>query len=145
DEARRLSLAPSIVDIGGGLPVRYVDSAAYESFLHAQSGEHYRNGRVPAAFYPYGGGTDASTWLAQLLDAPWRDGGCVADFFRHNALTLALEPGRCLADQTALSVFRITRVKPLETGHGVIFVEGSSFSACETWFGSEFLLDPVLV
>jgi len=27
----------------------------------------------------------------------------------------------------------------------VIFVEGSSFSACETWFASEFLVDPILV
>ena len=26
-----------------------------------------------------------------------------------------------------------------------MFVEGSSFSACETWFSSEYLVDPILV
>ncbi len=27
----------------------------------------------------------------------------------------------------------------------MVFVEGSSFSACETWFASEFLVDPILL
>jgi diaminopimelate decarboxylase len=56
-----------------------------------------------------------------------------------------MEPGRSLVDQAAISAFRITRVKNFESGNGVIFVEGSSFSACETWFASEFMVDPILL
>lgn len=48
-------------------------------------------------------------------------------------------------DQAAITVFRVTRVKALPGGQHVIFVEGSSFSACETWFASEFLVDPIHV
>jgi diaminopimelate decarboxylase len=56
-----------------------------------------------------------------------------------------MEPGRALADQAAISVFRVSRVKLVASDAHVVFVEGSSFSACETWFGSEFLVDPILV
>lgn len=144
-EARRHGLALSMLDIGGGLPIRYVDSTAYEMFLAAQDGGHYRHGQVPASFYPYGGPADASTWLAQLLVSPCADGLNVAESLRTAGLTLAIEPGRSLVDQAAISVFRVTRTKPLAPGRCVVFVEGSSFSACETWFGSEFLVDPLLV
>jgi diaminopimelate decarboxylase len=73
------------------------------------------------------------------------DGLSIAGYLNANALTFAIEPGRSLADQTALSIFRITRVKSLAADEAVIFVEGSSFSAGETWFASEFLIDPVLL
>ena len=145
DAARRLGLAPRLIDIGGGLPVRYVDAAASEAFLQAQGPQHYRHGRVPAAFYPYGGRIDAGTWLDLLLESPCRDGQPVARYLNANGLQLALEPGRALADQAGLTVFRIARAKAMAGGTWVLFVEGSSFSACETWFGSEFLVDPVLI
>ena len=144
-EARRAGLAPRMLDIGGGLPIRYVDAAAYASFLAAQDGGHYRHGKVPASFYPYGGPMDASTWLAHLLASPCADGLDVAACLRGADLTLAIEPGRSLVDQAAISVFRVTRTKPLAPGRCVVLVEGSSFSACETWFSSEFLVDPLHV
>lgn len=145
DAARRLGLDPRLIDIGGGLPVRYVDAARCEAFLAAQGPQHYRHGRVPAAFYPYGGRIDAGTWLDLLLESPCRDGLPIARYLNVHGLTLALEPGRSLADQAGLTLFRVARVKAMPGGTHVLFVEGSSFSACETWFGSEFLVDPVLV
>ena len=144
-EARQRGLGVRMLDIGGGLPIRYVQASVYQAFLAAQDAEHYRTGKVPASFYPYGGPLDAANWLEQLLSSPCTGDLSVAQALRSNGLTLALEPGRSLVDQTAVSVFRITRVKPLGGTRHVIFVEGSSFSACETWFGSEFLVDPVLV
>lgn len=145
DEARRLGLAPQTIDIGGGLPIRYVDSAQYDAFLRSQVAAHYRNGKVPASFYPYGGRLDAGEWLDLLLESPCRDRQPIARWLNVQGLRLAVEPGRSLADQAAISVFRIARVKALAGGRHVVFVEGSSFSACETWFASEFLLDPILV
>jgi diaminopimelate decarboxylase len=145
DTARRLGLAPRLIDIGGGLPVRYVDADACDAFLQAQGPQHYRHGRVPAAFYPYGGRIDAGGWLDLLLESPCREGQTVACCLRASGLQLALEPGRSLADQAGFTIFRIARVKAMAGGTLVLFVEGSSFSACETWFGSEFLVDPILV
>lgn len=144
-EARALGLDPKVIDIGGGLPVRYVDGDDYEAFMREQSGDDYRTGRVPESFYPYGGGLGAAEWLDELLAAPCTDGLSVASYLNQMYLALAIEPGRSLVDQCAVSVFKVTRVKRLTDQTSVIFVEGSSFSACETWFRSEFLVDPILI
>jgi diaminopimelate decarboxylase len=145
DAARSLGLEPKIIDIGGGLPIQYVNADEYDSFLRGQGKGDYRNGKVPESFYPYGGRMGACEWLDRLLASPCVDGLSIAQYLNAMCLTLAIEPGRSLADQTAISVFRITRVKQLASASPVIFVEGSSFSACETWFASEFLVDPILV
>lgn len=143
--AHELGLVPKLIDIGGGLPVQYVASSFYEAFIARQTSKDYRNGFVPEGFYPYGGAFDAATWLAALLDSEIQNGVSVARYFADHHITFALEPGRALADQTAISLFRIIRVKALGNGRYVIFVEGSSFNACETWFSSEFLVDPILL
>jgi diaminopimelate decarboxylase len=144
-ESRARDFAPRMIDIGGGLPIQYVDQRAYQAHLGAQMPEDYRTGKVPASFYPYGGGLSAAEWLRCLLRAPMADGRSFADYLVHEGLVLGMEPGRALADQAAISVFRVLRVKAVGPDTHVVFVEGSSFSACETWFGSEFLVDPVLV
>ena len=144
DEAVALRLPVRLIDIGGGMPVRYVDPDTYARALIRQGPEHYQTGQVPAEFYPYGSPLTAADWIAGFMRAPCR-GGTVAGYLRSMALSLAIEPGRSLVDQAAISLFRVTRVKPLGEGRGVVFVEGSSFSACETWFASEFLIDPILL
>jgi diaminopimelate decarboxylase len=145
EAARGLGLSPRIIDIGGGLPAHYVDHADYTAFLEAQTAADYRTHRLPPSFYPYGGPVEAAEWLRRLLHAKMPDGRDVAGYFTQESLTLAMEPGRALADQCAVTVFRVTRVKALDTQSAVIFVEGSSFSACETWFASEFLVDPIVL
>lgn len=145
DHARQRGLKPRMIDIGGGLPIQYVDDQAYQAHLNRQKDEDYRTGKVPATFYPYGGAPSAVEWLRSLLDAPMTDGRSIAAYFAQERLVLGMEPGRALADQVAISVFQILRVKRLESNAHVIFVEGSSFSACETWFASEYLVDPILL
>lgn len=145
NESRAQGFAPYMIDIGGGLPIQYVDHHAYQAHLEAQTPQDYRTGKVPASFYPYGGELSAAEWLRCLLRAPMADGRSLANYLVHEGLVLGMEPGRALADQTAISVFRVLRVKAVGPDAHVVFVEGSSFSACETWFGSEFLIDPILV
>lgn len=144
-KARALRLRPRVIDIGGGLPIRYVEADLYQHYLREQRPAHYRHGRVPDSFYPYGGEPEAGQWLDLFLRSPAPGGGCIADYLRREDLALAIEPGRSLVDQTAVSAFRVHSVKPLARDRHVVFVEGSSFSACETWFGSEYLVDPILV
>lgn len=143
--ARLRGLQPETIDMGGGLPVRYVESEAYEAALTAQKPHHYHNNRSPAGLYPYGGTQSAADWIEAFLSGHVIVGRTVADVLNAQGLTLALEPGRSLVDQAAISLFRVTRVKLLGDGDRVVFVEGASFSACETWFSSEFLIDPILV
>ncbi|WKU05552.1 hypothetical protein [Micromonospora sp. HUAS LYJ1] len=145
EEARRMGLTPHTLNIGGGMPVRYVGNASPDALTQAGNPHQYRNGKAPADVYPYDGRVDAEGWLDLLLEAPYDGGVSVAQYLDTHDLTLAIEPGRSLADQAAMSIFRITRVKALPDRTRVLFVEGSSFSACETWFASEFMVDPILV
>lgn len=142
--ARSLGIPAAIVDIGGGMPVRYVDPGHYDTFQLRHSATDYVNGRLPKSLYPYGGTITAQNWIHRFLEAECVAGVTVAGYLRSETLKLVLEPGRCAVDQAAISIFRVTRTKACASGDAV-FVEGSSFSACETWFNSEFLVDPVVL
>ncbi|WP_411379175.1 Y4yA family PLP-dependent enzyme [Pseudomonas sp. MPB26] len=146
EAAREMGLNPQMIDIGGGLPIRYVEPQIYARFLENDNKpSHYYNQKVPQAYYPYGSDLTAPHWLALLLDAEHSPGVSIAAYLKLQNITLAFEPGRSLVDQAAISLFRVTRTKQLAFNKTVIFVEGSSFSACETWFASEYLLDPILI
>ncbi|QXI18515.1 Y4yA family PLP-dependent enzyme [Pseudomonas hamedanensis] len=146
EAAREMGLNPQMIDIGGGLPIRYVDPQDYTRFLQNDNiPSHYYHQKVPADYYPYGGDLTAAQWLTLFLEAEHSAGLSIAGYLNQQNITLALEPGRSLVDQAAISIFRITRTKKLADSKTVIFVEGSSFSACETWFASEYLVDPILI
>ncbi|WP_064119893.1 Y4yA family PLP-dependent enzyme [Pseudomonas fluorescens] len=146
EAAREMGLNPQMIDIGGGLPIRYVEPEAYARFLQNDNNpSHYYHQKVPAAYYPYGSELTAPQWLTLLLEAELSSGLSIANYLNQHTITLALEPGRSLVDQSAISIFRVTRTKKLADNKTVIFVEGSSFSACETWFASEYLVDPILI
>ncbi len=144
-EASNIGLNVRLMDIGGGLPIRYIESARYENFLHQQSPENYQNQKIPDGFYPYGSRLKATDWINSFLTSKLKSSHTIADFLRDNEIGLVLEPGRSLVDQSAITVFRIANFKKLSKNKGVIFVEGSSFSACETWFNSEYLVDPIFI
>ncbi|APG51882.1 TPA: Y4yA family PLP-dependent enzyme [Providencia stuartii] len=132
------------IDIGGGLPVQYVSTGQYQSWIDNQTSQYYQNNRIPTDFYPYGGEQSATQWLTTFLSSQYTENETISQYLKKNHITLTIEPGRCLVDQSAISLFRVVRVNQ-QFQHPIIFVEGSSFSACETWFNSEFLLDPLHV
>jgi diaminopimelate decarboxylase len=120
------------LDVGGGLPMSYVDDRAqWEAFQRALRaalrGERepvtYRNhglglqvvdGRTVGrlATYPYHQEPTAAAWLAQILDAPDPDGsGSLADAFRDRDLTLRCEPGRSLLDGCGITIARVEHRK----------------------------------
>ncbi|CAI8810824.1 Decarboxylase [Pseudomonas sp. IT-347P] len=146
EAAREIGLNPQMIDIGGGLPIRYIEPQTYAHFLlNDNNPSDYSNHKVPAAYYPYGSELTAPQWLTLFLEAEYSPGLSIANYLIRQHITLALEPGRSLVDQAAISIFRVTRAKKLADNKTVVFVEGSSFSACETWFASEYLLDPILI
>lgn len=144
-EAKEIGLNVTVIDIGGGLPIRYVKSDSYDAFLQQQSPANYRNQKIPNDFYPYGSHLQAAEWIDSFLMAKLKNSETIADFLLKNEVDLALEPGRSLVDQSAITVFKIAKFKKLSNNDGVIFVEGSSFNGCETWFNSEYLVDPIFI
>lgn len=122
------------IDIGGGLPMSYVDDGeqwqTFERELRrAVAGERapitYRNnglGLRPAgdgevsgelATYPYHQSPTAADWLAQILDArvAGDTGETIAEALRRRRLTLRCEPGRSLLDGCGMTVARVEHRK----------------------------------
>lgn len=118
------------IDVGGGLPMSYVDDAeqwsTFRTELHralvgarrpityANNGlglfVHDRQVHGELALYPYHQDPTAPDWLAALLDA--RIGaGSVAAGLRARELTLRCEPGRSLLDGCGLTVAQVEHRK----------------------------------
>lgn len=142
-DARRRGLEPTVVDVGGGFPVDYVDAAAWARFDDAP--EHFHAGRRFDGFYPYHSPLSGPETLRAVLRArPGPDARTVAEHLRDAGLTLLVEPGRALLDQAGFTVFRVQGVKD-RCGYAIVTVDGTSLSLSEQWFASEFLPDPVLL
>jgi diaminopimelate decarboxylase len=146
----------AFVDMGGGLPVCYLESREQwddfwsrldRSLLGESDPITYRNhglgrfasdGRVvgDANSYPYHQDLDARAWLDQVL-------GKVADDVRRLGLELRAEPGRSLLDGSGLTVARVEQINDHPSGHRTAVV-AMNRTQCRTG-SDDFLVDPLLV
>ncbi|MFE4518356.1 Y4yA family PLP-dependent enzyme [Kitasatospora sp. NPDC056783] len=145
--ARASGLRADRISIGGGFPVDYVASDAWDSFLSDQGPGHYHGEKSFATgdFYPYHSPVAGADALRAILAArPGGTGTSLSERLRQTGVTLLLEPGRALLDRAGSSVFRVQGVKD-RAGYGIVTVDGTSLSLSEQWFNSEYLPDPVLL
>lgn len=143
-DARRLGLAATTIDLGGGFALRYVDGSTWSDFIGRQAPDHYHAGKTfGGGFYPYASDCAGAAMLSAVLRHE-RDGRPLAERLREHRLRLLLEPGRALLDQAGLTLFRIQGVKDRD-GYGIVTVDGMSFSMSEQWFDSEYLPEPLLI
>lgn len=156
DAMREHGHAPRFIDIGGGIPVSYIDSALpWERFwsehragllgqqapltfdghglgLAAHRGEII--GRP--AVYPYHQSLTRGPWLAEVL-------GPVADAIRARGLHLRCEPGRALLDGCGLTAARVAHTKQRRDGTWLVSLEMNRTQCRST--SEDFLVDPLLI
>lgn len=150
---------PAFVDIGGGVPMSYLDDRAqWERFwavMDAGSDEAslptwkgHRLGRV----YPSWQSPVRGAWLAGLLGErlgarpgePGVPGAPTAsEALASRGLALRLEPGRSLVDGCGATLARVAFRKQRSDGVGLIGLEMNR-TQCRTT-ADDFLADPVLV
>jgi diaminopimelate decarboxylase len=143
---RRGSPSAEIVDIGGGLPVRYVDPQRWDEFLQRNKPADYHADREIKDFYPYGG-QPAVAAARDIMAHPVDGGASLARRAARDGIRFIAEPGRALLDQAGFTLFRVEQVddRRESDGYAIVTVAGSSFSLSEQWFGSEYLPDPELL
>jgi diaminopimelate decarboxylase len=159
---RHLGHPVAFLDIGGGIPVRYIDSPdQWSAFCH----EHrraLRNQRPPITFdnhplgwrpegeewegrgnvYPAYQSPFGNDWLATLLDAPLA-GHTVSQQLSAHRLQLRSEPGRSLLDGCGLTCARVEFRKPISNGDQLIGLS-MNHTQCRTTH-DEFLIDPLVI
>ncbi|MFD3326612.1 alanine racemase [Streptomyces sp. NPDC058701] len=146
DARRRGSPSAELVDIGGGLPVRYVEPRLWDEFLEQNEPSHYHAGKDFKDFYPYGGQYAAQSVRA-IMAHPVDGGESLSAKAGRNDIRFVVEPGRALLDQAGFTMYRVQQVDDRRDsdGYAIVTVAGSSFSLSEQWFNSDFLPDPLLM
>lgn len=153
------------VDMGGGLPVRYLESddqwrrfwselrralvgdRAPITYRNDGLGLHVANGDVVGVpnTYPFAQSLDAPAWLDVVLASPLprREEGTVAEALSARGLELRCEPGRSLLDGCGMTVARVVWTKDHPAGHRIAALEMNR-TQCRT-SSADFLVDPLVV
>ncbi|MFF0549412.1 alanine racemase [Streptomyces sp. NPDC004311] len=146
DARRRGASSAELVDIGGGLPVRYVEPRLWDAFLAQNRPAHYHAARNFQDFYPYGGQT-ADRAVTAIMEHRVDGAESLSAKAGRNGIRFVVEPGRALLDQAGFTLFRVQQVDDRRDadGYAIVTVAGSSFSLSEQWFNSDYLPDPLLL
>ncbi|MDG4764928.1 alanine racemase [Solwaraspora sp. WMMD406] len=148
DARRRGAHAAELVDIGGGLPMRYVDPGLWDEFVQQNEPGHYHPAKTSKGlyFYPYGG--LSPTQAARMIMSHPVDGdeSLSAKAARHR-IRFIVEPGRSLLDQAGFTMYRVQQVDDRRDtdGYAIVTVTGNSLNLCEQWFNTDYLPDPLLL
>lgn len=165
DELGALGHRVAFIDIGGGIPMRYVDdAAAWEEFWRQHRaalsdpaappltfGRHGL-GLVPTgdgglvgapAVYPVAQQLIRGAWLASILAAPGPGGESVAAALRERGLQLRCEPGRALLDGCGVTLARVLFTKPAQDGRLLAGLEMNRTQLRSA--ADDFLVDPLLL
>ena len=137
--------APEFIDIGGGVPMRYLEHEEqwndYQDAIAAQRAGYAQPFTWKADplrnTYPYWQEPTRGVWLEQVL------GSGVADGLRERGLRLHLEPGRSLLDGCGVILARVAFVKTRSDGLPLVGLEMNR-TQCRTT-SDDYLTDPVLV
>ena len=157
---------PSFIDIGGGIPMSYLEEEGQWDRFWAVHREAVVGHRLPLTFDGHGLGLSASggqltgnpavypyfqkptrgAWLAGLLDSELGVNGqttTVAEALNARGLELRCEPGRSLLDGCGLTAARVQFVKRRLDGETLIGL-GMNRTQCRST-SDDFMVDPILL
>lgn len=160
---RSLGFPISIVDIGGGIPINYLERESewihfFNELRRAVRGERSSitwnndglglslvNGQVQGdpRVYPFWNDCAKGRFLRRLLDTPLSSGRTVAQSLSDFDLDLRIEPGRALLDQVGMTISRVAFRKTNSLGD---HLTGLEMNYTNLLTGSaDFLSEPQLV
>lgn len=151
DAARAAGHEAEFIDLGGGVPMSYLDSAdEWADFQRARAamvsgeGEAFTWKSHPVAnTYPYHQAPVRGDWLREVLAGALPGGGTFAEALAARGVRLHLEPGRSLLDGCGLTLARVAFVKTRSDGVPLVGLEMNRTQCRST--SDDFLVDPVLV
>lgn len=140
---------PRFVDIGGGLPMSYLESGTdWETFWEAHDAQRPDEpvtwrGEPLRQVYPHHQELVRGAWLARVLDTELTPEQSAAEALRRRGLQLRCEPGRSLLDGCGLTLARVIQRSTTSDGVGLVGLEMNRTQCRST--SDDFLVDPLLV
>lgn len=145
DLVDRLDHDLTFIDLGGGVPMSYLDDTSeWENYHHARTA--MVEGYAPpftwksdplTTTYPYHQSPTRGPWLREVL------GDGIAEEMTRRGLRLHLEPGRSLLDGCGLILATVAFVKERSDGVPLVGLEMNR-TQCRTT-SDDYLVDPILV
>ena len=150
DALRDLGHEPRFVDIGGGIPMSYLEShdewgGFWVEHGRATAGEREEitlDGHEIGTVYPYFQTPVRGEWLRKILGASL-GASTVAEAIRMRELELRCEPGRALVDGCGMTVARVEFRKQRSDGTWLIGLAMNRTQMRST--SDDFLVDPLLL
>lgn len=163
DALRAQGHPPAFIDIGGGIPMRYLDDdAQWDGFWSAHRraladgsdattyrahplGLHVHDTTVTGTpnVYPMAQQPVRGAWLDEVLGGRRADGATIARAMRERGLALHMEPGRALLDGGGITVARVEFRKRTRDGTHLV---GLAMNRTQMRSAADdFLLDPLHV
>jgi diaminopimelate decarboxylase len=154
DALRDHGHTPGFLDIGGGIPMSYVDSAEEWDRFWSEHRRGLHGERAPITFeghslgnvYPFHQGPVQAAWLDQVLGSEIVMSGrrrSLAEAIRESGLHLRCEPGRSLLDGCGMTAARVAFRKRRGDGTWLVGVEMNR-TQCRSG-SDDFLVDPLLI
>ncbi|MCT2261989.1 Y4yA family PLP-dependent enzyme [Brachybacterium muris] len=151
--SRGLARDGAFVDIGGGVPMSYLDdSEQWDAFwaAHDQQ-EGASHSPVPLTWrgeplrqvYPYHQTRVRGPWLRTLLEHEITPGTSAAQALRERGVQLRCEPGRSMLDGCGMTLARVIQRTTTSDGIPLVGLEMNRTQCRST--SDDFLLDPILV
>lgn len=158
-DLRELGQEPTFVDMGGGIPMSYLDdenqwAGFWEALAELPEGDEsltWKSDRLGAsgpeassAVYPYHQKVIRGGWLRKILET--RDSTTqktVAQMLRASGIQLRCEPGRSLLDGCGLTLAEVAFTKTRSDGAPLVGLHMNRTQCRST--SADFLLDPLLI
>lgn len=145
DKLRACGHSPEFIDVGGGVPMSYLDSEEQWNDYHSARASFLEGYAEPFTWksdplnntYPYYQTPTRGPWLEDVL----ADG--VAEELTSRGLRLHLEPGRSLLDGCGMILARVEFVKTRSDGVPLVGL-AMNRTQCRTT-SDDYLVDPILV
>ncbi|MCW4466770.1 alanine racemase [Glutamicibacter sp. MNS18] len=159
DALRDLGHAPDFVDMGGGIPMSYLDDAQqwngfWEALAVLPEGDEsltWKSDRLGAtaaeastAVYPYHQELIRGQWLDRILAShPGQGSDSVARMLGQRGIQLRCEPGRTLLDGCGMTLAQVAFVKTRSDGLPLVGLHMNRTQCRST--SADFLVDPLLI
>jgi len=159
DELRRQGHNVQFVDMGGGIPMSYLDDEKQwsgfwqlldelpqgDETLTWKSDRLGANGNRPSnAVYPYYQKLIRGPWLNRILSTRIHDGKqTVAQMLKERGIQLRCEPGRSLLDGCGLTLAEVAFKKKRSDNVGLVGLHMNRTQCRST--SADFLVDPILI
>lgn len=134
----------SAINIGWWFTIQYFSSEQWDDLKSKINPNLFYGNKNFSYFYPYSTELGKDGFLNKILQTRFGEYK-LSEILNKLWISLIIEPGRSLLDQSGISIFKIQWVNINELWESIINVSGNFNHLSEQWFNTDYLPTPYLL